>query len=103
MANTLIPGWLGYEFELLAKRKAKLSAQENKLVEKFNIKTDDQTIQEVFEIIANKGKPAEKGAAQKIKDKYDSGEQLEFDEIFALDKLYKACGSTLPNKEDDDE
>lgn len=103
MANALIPGLLGIKFESLAKKKAKLSAKENKLVEEFNENTSHQTLQEVFEILVKMGKPKDRIVVQKIKEKYDSGEQLEFDEIFALSKLYKSCGTSLHNKEEDDE
>lgn len=103
MANTLIPGMLGLEFKALAKKKAKLADQENKLMEKFNLKTDDQTLREVFEIIQAKGKPIEQKTVSGIKERYESGEPLEADDVMLLDKLYKACGTCLSNKEDEDE
>lgn len=103
MGNTLIPGMLGFEFEALAKRKAKIADQENKLMEKIAIKTNDQTIREVFAIIQEKGKPVEQKQVGLIKERYESGEQLEFDDVMLLKKLYQSCGTCLPNKEVGDE
>lgn len=103
MANTLIPGRLGREFKHLANKKAKLGAKEDWLVERFNSKTGDRTIREAIEAIEENGKPSEKEDVKWIKDRYEKGERLEFDEIYALEKLYKACGTSLPNKEEDND
>lgn len=103
MANSLIPGMLGYEFDKLAQKKARLAKQENKLMEKFNQKVNAQTLQEVFDIIEAEGKPYEQKTASRIKERYDSGEQLNPEDVMLLDKLYKACGTCLMNKEVENE
>ena len=103
MSNTLIPGSLGGKFGRLARRKAKIAELENKLMDEFNLQTTDQTLREVFEIIEKYGKPIEQKTIIEIKERYDAGEQLEFDDVMMMDKIYKACRTCHSNKEAENE
>lgn len=99
MGNTMFPGLLQYEFERHAINKAKIADKESRLMAKFNSKISDQTIREIIDIVQKYGKPIEQKQARLIKERYENGDQLEFDEVMLLNQLYNACKNCLPNKE----
>lgn len=102
MANTLIPGRLESQFEALARKKSRITQQENKLVEKFDACTDPEIIKEALESIIEFGQPKQINQAKCLKERYEMGNFL-FDDVWELNKLYRTVGKCLSNKENEDE
>lgn len=87
------------KFDRVAKEKAKVYQKEQEAVECFLQNNSKETIMEVLKVVSDKGHPCEQKSAQEIKNKYLEN-NLEFDDIMTLDKLYKSNYKEFKNKED---
>ncbi len=55
----------------------------------------------MFNVVGEYGHPNEKEVVKNIKQKYESGKGLEFDDLKNIDDLYKSNIEKFSNKKDD--
>ena len=77
-------------FSSIAAARTKIANKERSVVAQFMKETDADTMHELFELIKKFGHPSEKNKVELIETKYDSGKDLDFDDIAALELLYKS-------------
>ncbi len=99
MINSLFDKGTMKKFDALAKKQAKLNDKENDLVKKTMEKMDSETLISVFDIVMKYGHPNEKKLSIELKNKYLTGEGLDFDDLMNLDSLYKSNFEKFSNKD----
>lgn len=98
MIDSLMDKKMTQEFDRVAREKAKVCQKEQKAVEHFLQNNSKEMIMEILNVVSDKGHPYEQKSARNIKNKYLE-DNLEFDDIMTLDKLYKSNYKEFKNKE----
>lgn len=87
------------KYDELAKKQAKLNARKETLAKSSLEKLEPETLINVFDIVEQYGHPNEKQLSEKLRNKYNSGTALEFDDLLTLDNLYKSNVGKFSNKD----
>lgn len=103
MIDSLFDKKTAKKFDDLAAKQAKIDDKKQSLADEFMDKTDSETIKHVLEIVKTHGHPSEKNLSEKIEKKYFSGKTLEFNDLLALDKLYKSNLGNFSKGDEPDE
>lgn len=103
MIDSLLDKKTEKKFDSIAHRKAKVLADEEKLVDSFMRSTSSETITNLLDVVDKFGHPDEKRLANDLRNKYEQGLRLQFDDIITLDALYKSNYMNYKNKGDKDE
>lgn len=103
MINSLLDDKMSKKFDSLASKQAKLDTKKRDAVKSFMETTNRQTIKEVFDTVRQNGHPNELKLSEIIEEKYSKGEELEFEDVMALNDLYKSNYEAFANKDIENE
>ena len=99
LIDSLLDRKTNKEFKDICAKMAVVQNKKAAFEKKFLQKTSKETINEVLDIIAGFGHPEEVNKSTEIREKYQSGERLDFEDIVSLVSLYKSNYSKCDNKE----
>lgn len=100
MLDSLLDRRTTKKFEALCDKIADIEKQKEKLEKAFMKKTTRETIDSALNIIDQSGHPIDKNASKLLRQKYESGEKLDFEDIVSLIALYKS-NCFKPHTEDE--
>ena len=98
MLDSLFDNKSAKRFDKIAKEKAKIHEKELEAAKDFMRVTSRDTIQNVFDMTEKSGHPEEIELSHQIREKYNGGQNLEFDDIMTLEALYKSNYRVYYNK-----
>lgn len=103
MIDSLFDKKISKSFDKLAKQQAELDKKKRDLEKIVKLKMESETITKVFDIVDKNGHPDEKQLSNKIRQKYNDNQALEFDDYMNLNDLYKSNFKSFSNKGANDE
>ena len=102
MIDSLFDKKTAKKFDKMARTKAKVFAEENKLVNDFMRTTDSETIFSLLNVVETYGHPEEQKISHDLREKYELGKSLSFDDVMTLETLYKSNYQNYANNKGDD-
>ena len=103
MVDSLFDKSATKKFDDLAKRQAQLNGKKGNLAKETMEKLEVETLVNAFEIIDKFGHPNQKKTSKILKNKYDAGNELDFDDLMSLNIMYKSNIVKALNKDVDNE
>lgn len=103
MLNSLFDNKTAKKFDTIAKKKARVHDEEVAAAKEFMRNISRETVYNVLDTTDRSGHPDEQSLSLALRNKYDSGQGLEFDDIMTLDALYKSNYKQCNNKDGYDE